>query len=99
MHSNGVAHRDLKPENIIITPDYQIKLIDLGYGIPLEGRDGSYLLHTNLGTPLYKAPEILERRPYRGKDVDIFAFGIMLFSLRMMDYPFKTSDKRKDLNY
>ena len=32
LHCSGIAHRDIKPENIMITHDFKIKLIDLGYG-------------------------------------------------------------------
>ena len=46
LHSAGVAHRDIKPENIILTEDFKIKLIDLGYGIPLSGKDGSWLMRS-----------------------------------------------------
>ena len=46
LHSAGVAHRDIKPENIILTEDFKIKLIDLGYGIPLSGRDGSWFMQS-----------------------------------------------------
>ena len=31
VHSAGIAHCDLKPHNIILTHDFQIKLIDLGF--------------------------------------------------------------------
>ena len=64
LHSNGVAHRDIKPENIMLTPDYEIMLVDLGYGIPLSGRDGTYFMTSLIGTPMYKAPEILAAKPY-----------------------------------
>ena len=40
LHSAGIAHRDIKPENIMITEDYKIKLIDIGYGTPLSGKEG-----------------------------------------------------------
>ena len=35
LHSKGIAHRDIKPENIMITEDFKIKLIDLGFSLPL----------------------------------------------------------------
>ena len=33
LHAAGVAHRDIKPENIMLTPSFEVKLIDLGFGI------------------------------------------------------------------
>ena len=60
LHTTGVAHRDIKPENVILTDKFEIKLIDLGYGIPLSGRDGSFLLRTRKGTPTYLAPELIK---------------------------------------
>ena len=89
LHSNGVAHRDIKPENIILTPDFKIKIIDFGFGIPLSGKDGSFFMNTPRGTPTYRAPEIMYNKQYQGSDVDIFAFGVMVLTLRTMTYPFK----------
>lgn len=37
LHAAGVAHRDIKPENIMLTEAFEIKLIDLGYGVRLAG--------------------------------------------------------------
>ena len=61
LHQSGVAHRDIKPENIMLTYDYKIKIIDLGFGIPLSGRDGSFILKTCKGTETYMAPEIVNK--------------------------------------
>merc|ERR1719326_2714565 len=59
LHMAGIAHRDIKPENIILTENFDIKLIDLGYGISLAGREQKGWNTTTLGTPMYMAPEIV----------------------------------------
>ena len=99
LHSAGVAHRDIKPENVILTEDFKIKLIDLGYGIPLSGRDGSFLLKTRKGTPTYLAPELVAHKPYQGVDIDIFSFGVMALTLRTMRYPFEEACTARDDKY
>lgn len=38
LHVAGVAHRDIKPDNVMLTQKFDIKLVDLGYGIELTGR-------------------------------------------------------------
>ena len=40
LHSVGIAHRDLKPENIMITQEFDIKVIDLGFAKDLRGNHG-----------------------------------------------------------
>ena len=59
LHSAGVCHRDIKPENIMLTEDFTIKIIDLGYGVSLSGRNQDGFSRTSLGTETYMAPEIL----------------------------------------
>ena len=99
LHIAGVAHRDIKPENIILTENFDIKLIDLGYGISLSGRNQDGFNRTTLGTPMYMAPEIVNKQPYQGSDVDLFAYGVTLMVARLVAYPFNqaclTDDKYK----
>jgi len=88
LHRAGVAHRDIKPENIILTDNFDIKLIDLGYGVSLSGNKSDGFNRTTLGTPMYMAPEIVNKQPYQGSDIDLFAFGVTLMVARLVAYPF-----------
>ena len=73
----------------MITPDYKIKLIDLGVGLPMSGRNGDYFMHTFCGSNVYMAPEIIAKKPYQGKDIDVFSLVVVILTVRTMRYPFK----------
>jgi len=45
------------------------------------------------GTRTYMAPELLERRAYNGKKVDMFAIGVILFFLVTGIFPFGAAEK------
>ena len=89
LHTKGFAHRDLKPENIMLDADFNIKIVDFGFVIPLEGRKGDGNLTTYRGTFGYNAPEIYEETPYSGSVVDLFAMAVILFIMRAGRPPFK----------
>ena len=88
IHSQGFSHRDLKPENILLDKNYDIKIVDFGFACPLEGRDGSGFNRSVIGTPGYMAPEILDKTPYQGQVVDLFACGVILFIMLTQHPPF-----------
>lgn len=98
VHSKGVAHRDLKPENILLDSKLNVKIADFGFAAPIQGRDGSGFLKTQLGTQAYMAPEILLKEPYQGHVVDLFALGIILFILYSGHRPFNCA-KINDSHY
>jgi len=88
LHSLNLCHRDLKMTNILITTQGNVKLIDLGFAeYTSAGPLTSYC-----GTPAYMSPEIVEKKEYRGKEVDLWALGVILYKLLTGEYPFGCED-------
>ncbi|KAM5292646.1 interferon-induced, double-stranded RNA-activated protein kinase [Ctenodactylus gundi] len=77
VHSLKLIHRDLKPSNIFLVDENQIKIGDFGLVTTSkndEKRTGAR------GTLRYMSPEQMTSEKY-GKQVDIFALGIILAEL------------------
>lgn len=88
-----ILHRDLKPANILFDADGSIKLGDFGLAKELAPQG---LTRTNLGTPLYMAPEIVERKPY-GAAADMWSLGCILHEAATFEPPFDAKH-RDDLH-
>ena len=84
LHSLGIIHRDIKPENILITNKNEVKIIDFGLSKIIGNNEKT---NEAFGTLNYAAPEILLRIPY-GKEIDIWALGVLLFYMLSGRYPF-----------
>ncbi|KAG7272836.1 hypothetical protein CRUP_025816 [Coryphaenoides rupestris] len=90
LHSLDIVHRDLKPENILLDDHGHIKLSDFGFSVQLRPGEN---LRELCGTPGYLAPEILkcsmdETHPGYGKEVDLWACGVILYTLLAGSPPF-----------
>jgi calcium/calmodulin-dependent protein kinase I len=97
IHAQDLVHGDVKPENILIFEStsspgkYIAKICDFGFAetvgpsglLPHRGMRGSYG---------YFSPEQLNCRPY-GKPVDIFALGILIFTLLVGYEPFYPTNR------
>jgi serine/threonine protein kinase len=74
-----VIFRDLKPSNIMLTPDGQVKLIDLG--IARFFKPGQRQDTVSLGTPGYAAPEQYGGLGQSDPRTDIYSLGVLLHQM------------------
>ncbi|KAJ6558292.1 hypothetical protein B0H19DRAFT_1261817 [Mycena capillaripes] len=85
-HRNNVVHRDLKIENILISQSGNIKIIDFGLS---NLYDPAAHLSTFCGSLYFAAPELLNAKLYTGPEVDIWSFGVVLYTLVCGKVPFE----------
>lgn len=98
LHEMNMIHRDIKPDNIIITPDNQIKLVDLGIACLLEDNTETKRIHMcedrSNGTYIFSDPTSLRRPQNYTNRSDIYSLGVTLVCLILgneefrQDYPY-----------
>jgi len=84
MHESGVIHRDIKSANLLLCGPDLIKIGDLGISTVLRTRK---LAKTQIGTPLYLAPEVWKRQPYDEK-CDMWSLGVVIYEMMTFAFPF-----------
>lgn len=90
-HSKNVSHRDIKPDNIMYDEQTGVvKIIDFGFGVTSKEK-----LRNFCGTPSYMSPQIVTKRDYWGSKADVWACGIILFTLLTGQLPFKSGSERE----
>ena len=87
----GLIHRDIKPSNLMLTPDGQIKILDLGLAVfeterTPEGETTAY--GQIVGTPDYIAPEQINDAHSVDARADIYSLGCTLYKLLTGQVPF-----------
>lgn len=96
-HGRLVIHRDLKPSNILVQADGAPRLLDFGIAKLLDpdAEEGLRLAtrpDTRLLTPEHAAPEQLRGEPV-STATDVYALGILLYSVLAGRRPFPTKGR------
>lgn len=84
-----VLHRDLKPANILLDAELNVKMAD--FGLAKELSSNTQFAQTNVGTPFYMAPEIINDKKYDEKS-DIWSLGCLLYELASLRPPFEAAN-------
>lgn len=101
-HQMGIIHRDLKPSNMIINRQGILKIMDFGLamrvntntseiGSPASNKD-SNPPGLIMGTPRYMAPEQFKGSDELDARTDIYAIGVIMFTILNGDPPFSVGD-------
>ncbi|MDF1660673.1 MAG: protein kinase [Planctomycetota bacterium] len=75
LHRHNILHRDIKPANILLSNDKGAVLVDFGLARHIRDQQltGSHMV---IGTPLYIAPECLEKDQTDERS-DLFSLGMV----------------------
>jgi hypothetical protein len=99
-HAEGVVHRDVKPANVMLTVEEPgLKLLDFGISKLYQDEEwaaGATVPGTVLGTPAYMSPEQVSGGSFSDR-VDVYAVGIILFTLLTGRHPFDDDTSREVL--
>ncbi|PHH63474.1 hypothetical protein CDD80_1216 [Ophiocordyceps camponoti-rufipedis] len=79
VHGQGIIHRDLKCANVLVTQVGDVQLCDFGVAGVVETKVDKRT--TVIGTPHWMAPELFDQSASYGIEVDIWAFGAMVYEI------------------
>ncbi|XP_041982997.1 serine/threonine-protein kinase 40-like [Aricia agestis] len=87
LHKRNIVHRDLKLGNIVLNQRTgRVVITNFCLGTHL-GSDRD-LLKDQRGSPAYISPDVLMCKPYHGKPSDMWALGVVLYTMLYGQFPF-----------
>jgi serine/threonine protein kinase len=100
LHSMGVAHRDIKPENLIFDDFCHLKITDFGVSDVFKTvwEKTCHRSRGLCGSEPYIAPEMWSDEDYDARLIDVWACGIVYYSMRHRSIPFRMASL-DDCNY
>ena len=104
LHKNGIIHHDIKPNNILLGKNNVCKITDFNFSSILENLDEDNIGSNGQSADNFRAPETLHlngedtgEHNYQGKPLDIWAFGITLYIITYLKFPFDSEKGVLDL--
>lgn len=90
LHSKNIVHRDLKLGNMVLDKSSRrVTITNFCLGKHLMSEND--LLKDQRGSPAYISPDVLSGKPYLGKPSDMWALGVVLFTMLYGQFPFYDS--------
>jgi len=94
IHLRSIAHKDLKPDNIFVDPSsFDVSVIDFGLSSIVDGKREQKFC----GSPLYMAPEMLNKELYDPIQADIWSMGVILYEMLIGCNPWSSAETLEDL--
>jgi serine/threonine protein kinase len=89
LHDHKILHRDLKSANILLGQQLDPRIGDFGLSRIADPQNRDALILTSqIGSPLYMAPELFSGSTTYGPEIDVYAFGILTFEVLTGTTPF-----------
>lgn len=97
LHHRHIVHRDLKTGNLFLDENMNVQVGDFGLAALLVTEKEMEVKRrtTMCGTPNYLAPEILEKGKGHDEKVDLWAIGVIAYTLAVGKAPFHASTKEE----
>lgn len=87
LHKQNIVHRDLKLGNMVLNQrTRRVTITNFCLGKHLNGEHD--LMRDQRGSPAYISPDVLSGRPYMGKPSDMWALGVLLYTMVYGQFPF-----------